>query len=87
MASCKFKIHMLAALEPRAVNWDLITEGETDEDKCQNAKYAMSIARRLGAIIFCVWEDFVNVNPKQMLIFFATMNEIQAEMEEAKKSA
>ena len=40
----------------------------------------MSIARSLGAVMFSVWEDFVNVNPKQMLIFFATMNEIQQQL-------
>jgi plastin-1 len=86
LTSSKFIIHMLAAIEPRAVNWDLVTEGETDEDKMMNAKYAVSIARRLGAVVFCVWEDIAEkVNAKQMLILFATMNEIQADMLEAKK--
>lgn len=86
LESGQYLIHMLAAIEPRAVNWDLVTAGETDEDKMMNAKYALSIARRLGAVVFCVWEDIAEkVNPKQMLILFATMNEIQAEMLEAKK--
>lgn len=77
---------MLAAIEPRAVNWDLVTAGETEDDRKMNAKYALSIARRLGAVVFCVWEDIgEKVNPKQMLILFATMNEIQAELAAAKK--
>jgi len=41
-----------------------------------NAKYAISLARKLDAVIFCVWEDMVNVNPKQMLIYFSTMMDI-----------
>jgi plastin-1 len=80
LCSSVYFIHLCAAIETRAVNWDIVTEGANEDDAKMNAKYAISIARRLGAVIFCVWEDFVNVNPKQMLIFFATMNEIQAEL-------
>lgn len=76
----KYLINLLASIEPRAVNWDLVLPGETDDDKKNNAKYAVSIARKLGAVIFCLWEDIVHVNPKQMLIFFATMNEIAIDL-------
>jgi plastin-1 len=64
LANSKFLIHLTGALEPRAVNWDLVLPGDTDEDKANNAKYAISVARKLGAVIFCVWDDLVNVNPK-----------------------
>jgi plastin-1 len=80
----KMMIHVCAAIEPRAVNWELVTDGATDEDKMNNAKYAISVARKLGAVIFCIWEDITAVNSKQMLIFFATMNEIQNEMKSNK---
>ena len=76
LADSKFLIHLCSAIEPRAVNWDIVQEGTTDDEKMNNAKYAISVARKLGAVIFSIWEDFVQVNPKQMLIFFATMNEI-----------
>jgi hypothetical protein len=76
----KYLINMLGSIEPRAVNWDLVLPGETDDDKKNNAKYAVSIARKLGAVIFALWEDIVQVNPKQMLIFFATMNEIALDL-------
>lgn len=71
---------MLASIEPRAVNWDLLLPGETDDDKKNNAKYAISLARKLGAVIFCLWEDVVQVNSKQMLIFFATMFDIAEDL-------
>ena len=80
MGDSKFLIHLLSAIEPRAVNWDLVLPGENEEEKQNNAKYAISIARKLGAVIFCVWEDIVHVNPKHMLIFIATMYEIQQEL-------
>ena len=77
-SSCVFLINICKAIEPRAVNPDLVTAGETDEDKKLNAMYAISLARKLNAIIFCVWEDMVNVNPKQLFIFLATMMDIAA---------
>lgn len=85
LSDCVFLIHLCSKLEPRAVNWDIVMKGADDDEKMNNAKYAISCARKLGAIIFCVWEDMVHVNPKQMLIFFATMNEIQQELAEANK--
>lgn len=76
MSDSKFLIHLCAAIEPRAVNWEIVLDGDSEEDKKNNAKYAIAIARKLGAVIFCVWEDIVNVNPKQNLIFLSTMADI-----------
>lgn len=76
LTSCLYAIKLCGNIEPRAVNPDLVTGGETDADKKLNAMYAISLARKLDAIIFCVWEDMVNVNPKQYFIFFATMMDI-----------
>lgn len=76
----KMMIQVCAAVEPRCINWDLVLEGTDDEQKKNNAKYAISCARKLGAVIFCIWEDLVAVNPKQNLIFFATMMDLQKKM-------
>jgi hypothetical protein len=38
-----------------------------------NAKYAISIARKLGAVIFLVWEDIPHLNPKMLLVFVASL--------------
>lgn len=80
LSNGKFMLHLLASIEPRAVNWEIMTEGSNEQELQNNAKYVTSVARKLGAVIFCVWEDIVNVNPKQMLIFMATMMEIQQEL-------
>lgn len=60
----KFLINLCAGIESRAVNWDIVTPGETEEDMMLNAKYVISIARKLGAVIFCVWENIIEVHPK-----------------------
>jgi len=41
-----------------------------------NAKYAISIGRNLGAVIFLVWEDVNELNQKMMLIFVASLYEL-----------
>jgi plastin-1 len=66
-------IKLCANIEPRIVNYDLVTPGETPEDQELNAKYAISIARKLGAVIFLVWEDIPATNPKMLLVFVAAL--------------
>lgn len=83
----RFLIELCSAIEPRAINWDIVTEGETEEDKTNNAKYAISIARKLGATIFCVWDDIVKVNFKMILIFVCALHDVHNEMKKKKKQS
>lgn len=71
-----FLIKLCAAIEPRAVNWDIMTQGDTDEEKEKNAKYVISIARKLGCVIFCVYEDIVKVNYKMILVLICSLFEV-----------
>lgn len=82
LTSCTFLIKICEKIEPRAVDPNLITPGQTDDEKKLNAMYAISLARKLNAIIFCVWEDMVHVNPKQIFIFLAVMMDIHANYKE-----
>jgi plastin-1 len=68
-----FFINLLAAIEPDVVDPNLVTEGLNDDDKLLNAKYAISIARKLGAVIFLLPEDIVEVRPKMCLTFAAAV--------------
>ena len=57
-----FFIHLMSVIEPRAIDWDLIHQDKDDNESLENnAKYAISIARKIGASIFCVWEDIKDV--------------------------
>jgi len=71
LATGIFFIDLLAAVEPKIIDWSLVTDGLTDENKMLNARYAISIARKLGAIIFLLPEDIVEVRPKMCLTFVA----------------
>ncbi|KAL0445364.1 UNVERIFIED_CONTAM: Fimbrin-5 [Sesamum latifolium] len=68
-----FFLELLSAVEPRVVNWSLVTKGETDEDKKSNATYIISVARKLGCAIFLLPEDIMEVNQKMMLTLTASI--------------
>jgi hypothetical protein len=83
LSSGQFLVKLCSAVEPRAINWDIVLPGETDEEKANNSKYVISIARKLGAVVFCVWEDIVNVNPKMILVLVSSLYAIQQELQAA----
>ena len=70
-------IHIMKSIEPRSINWDIVMEGrDDDEAKENNAKYAISIARKLGATVFLVWEDIAEVKSKLLLTLLASIYEV-----------
>ncbi|KAL3646055.1 Fimbrin-5 [Castilleja foliolosa] len=68
-----FFLRLLSCVEPRVVNWSLVTKGATDEDKKLNATYIISVARKLGCTIFLLPEDIVEVNQKMILTLTASI--------------
>ncbi|KAF5182770.1 Fimbrin-1 [Thalictrum thalictroides] len=68
-----FFLELLSAVEPRVVNWNLVTKGESDEEKKLNATYIISVARKLGCSIFLLPEDIMEVNQKMILTLTASI--------------
>jgi len=68
-----FFIYLVAAVDEQIVNWDLVTDGESDSDKLLNARYAISLARKMGAIVFLLPEDIVEVRNKMCMTFCAAV--------------
>ncbi|KAF7845163.1 fimbrin-2-like [Senna tora] len=68
-----FFLDLLSSVQPRAVNWSLVTKGVTDEEKKMNATYIISIARKLGCSIFLLPEDITEVNQKMILTLTASI--------------
>ena len=75
-----FFIDIMKGIEPRAINWDLVIKDKDDaESKKNNARYAISIARKLGAVVFLVADDIVEVKPKFLLTFIASIYKVASE--------
>ncbi|KAK4047323.1 fimbrin [Microbotryomycetes sp. JL201] len=68
-----FFLDLLDSLKPGYVDYSLVYEGRTDEECKANAKLAISIARKLGSLIFIVAEDIVDVRPRLILTFTAAL--------------
>jgi len=66
-------IDLIDAIKPGIINYDLVRQPETDEDKIANAKYGISMARRLGARLYALPEDIVEVKPKMVMTVFAVL--------------
>ncbi|KZV36203.1 fimbrin-1 [Dorcoceras hygrometricum] len=73
LSSGLFFLELLSAVEPRVVNWNLVTKGESDDEKKLNATYIISVARKLGCSIFLLPEDIMEVNQKMILILIASI--------------
>ncbi|GFZ12585.1 actin binding calponin homology (CH) domain-containing protein [Actinidia rufa] len=73
LSSGLFFLDLLSAVEPRVVNWNLVTKGESDEEKKLNATYIISVARKLGCSIFLLPEDIIEVNQKMILTLAASI--------------
>lgn len=79
LSNGQYLLKLCSSIEPDAIDWDIVRPGDTEEEKENNAKYIISIARKLGAVIFCVWEDIGNVNSKMLLVLVCSLFEIYQE--------
>lgn len=73
LASAHFLLDVLNGIAPGYVNYDLVTPGKTEEERYANARLAISIARKLGALIWLVPEDINEVRSRLILTFIASL--------------
>ena len=73
LANGLFLMDLLASINNKSINWDLVNDGATEEGRCENAKYVISVARKLGCCVFLTWEDITEVKPKMMMTFVASI--------------
>lgn len=73
LSTGKFLACLAGSLKPDSVDWDLVTDGANAEDAFMNCRYAISIARKLGSLVFCLPEDLQEVKPKMVMTFCASI--------------
>ncbi|XP_015677356.1 plastin-1-like, partial [Protobothrops mucrosquamatus] len=67
-------LDLIDAIAPKAVRPEMVKrEDLTPTDKLNNAKYAISIARKIGACIYALPDDLVEVKPKMVMTMFACL--------------
>ncbi|SJX65371.1 probable SAC6-actin filament bundling protein, fimbrin [Sporisorium reilianum f. sp. reilianum] len=73
-----FFLDLLNALRPGIVDYALVNQGRTEDESKMNAKLAISIARKLGALIFLVPEDIIELRQRLILTFVGSLMAIQS---------
>uniref|UniRef100_A0A668A0L5 Plastin 1 (I isoform) n=1 Tax=Myripristis murdjan TaxID=586833 RepID=A0A668A0L5_9TELE len=70
-------IDLIETIAPGAVKPEMVQRGErgvlSEADKLNNAKYAISVARKIGARVYALPDDLVEVKPKMVLTLFACL--------------
>lgn len=67
-------VDLIDAIQPGSINYDLVKSGTlSDDDKHENATYAVSMARRIGARVYALPDDLVEVKPKMVMTVFACL--------------
>ncbi|CAE6467749.1 unnamed protein product, partial [Rhizoctonia solani] len=74
LSSAVFFLDLLDAMRSGIVDYSLVyNPARNDEEKKQNAKLAISIARKMNALIFLVPEDIVDIRPRLILTFVGSL--------------
>uniref|UniRef100_A0AAX7TF62 Plastin 1 n=1 Tax=Astatotilapia calliptera TaxID=8154 RepID=A0AAX7TF62_ASTCA len=70
-------IDLIDVIAPGMVKFPVVARGENGvlkkDDKINNAKYAISLARKIGARVYALPDDLVEVNPKMVMTVFACL--------------
>lgn len=67
-------LDLIDAIQPGSVDSGLVKTGSlSEDDKLENAKYAVSMARKIGARVYALPEDLVEVKPKMVMTVFACL--------------
>ncbi|CAN6447234.1 unnamed protein product [Victoria cruziana] len=74
LASGIFFLELLRSVEPRVVDWKLVTKGENAAEKKLNATYIISVARKMGCSIFLLPEDITEVATFPVYYIFSCLS-------------
>lgn len=66
-------LDLVDTIRPGSIDYNLVTPGQSPENALSNAKYAISMSRKVGANVYALPEDLVEVKPKLVLTVFACL--------------
>ena len=75
LSTSLYLLDIMTAAHPSAVDWKLVHEGValSAEEKMENAKYAISVAHKLGCAVPASWQDIVEVNDTNIMMLVAAV--------------
>uniref|UniRef100_A0A0N5AS86 Ca2+-binding actin-bundling protein n=1 Tax=Syphacia muris TaxID=451379 RepID=A0A0N5AS86_9BILA len=64
---------LVDAIQPGSIDYSLVKPGGNEESNLANAKYAITMGRKIGAKIYALPEDIVEVKSKMVMTVFACL--------------
>jgi len=65
--------NLVEAIRQGTIDFSLLFQNANEEQKLENANYVISAGRKIGAVIFALPEDIVEVKNKMILTIFAAL--------------
>lgn len=69
-------LYVVNGVCPNSVDFKLVKESKSEEERIENINYALSCCRRIGAQVMTQWEDINNVNSRFISILLAELQYI-----------
>eukprot|EP00917_Polyrhabdina_sp_WS-2016_P009934 GHVP01021800.1.p1 GENE.GHVP01021800.1~~GHVP01021800.1.p1 ORF type:complete len:525 (-),score=117.80 GHVP01021800.1:48-1622(-) len=69
----KIFIDLIDCIRPGVVNYNLVKKGDNEEEQKENGLYAISLARKIGAVMFVLPEDLIELRKKMILCFLSAV--------------
>jgi len=68
-------IHLIDVMKPGVIDFSIVRQGQSlsDEDCLSNAKYAVTMARMVGAPVYALPEDISEVKHKMVMTVYASL--------------
>ena len=73
IASSIVILDLIDTIRPNSVNYSLVLAGRDEREKLSNANYAISLARKIGANVYALPEDIVEVRSRMVMTVFACL--------------
>ncbi|KAJ3588827.1 hypothetical protein NHX12_009681 [Muraenolepis orangiensis] len=74
ISSSMVVLDLIDSIQPGSIQYDLVKSGSlSEDDKLDNAKYAISMARKIGARVYALPEDLTEVKPKMVMTVFVCL--------------
>lgn len=72
-------LDLIDIVQPGSIGYDMVYPGNTPEEKLDNARYSLTMARKIGATVFALPEDIVEGNHKMLALVFARLMKVGTE--------
>ena len=67
-------IHLIDVIKPGVIDYSIVLSGAESESECMsNAKYAITMARKIGAPVYALPEDITEVKHKMVMTVYASL--------------